>query len=90
MPRRNRNAHALTIDADKLADQASQLTTELGCPNGVTVCLVADETQPCDAASAQGTGKSPVLRTYLAEWISHHPGHQAHVADATAVTPDAR
>ena len=90
MPRRNRNAHALTIDADKLADQASQLTTELGCPAGVTVCLMADQTQPCYAASAQGSGKASFLRTYLAERISRHPGWQADFADAKAVTSDAR
>jgi hypothetical protein len=29
MPRRNRNAHALLINADELAEQASQLTAEL-------------------------------------------------------------
>ena len=90
MPRRNRNAHALTIDADKLADQASQLTTELGCSNGVTVCLVAAETQLYYTASARGTGKSPALRTWLTEWISAHPGGQARFAEAKAVTPDAR
>ena len=32
MPRRNRNVHTLTIDLDKLADQARQLTTELTSP----------------------------------------------------------
>ncbi len=32
MPRRNRNVHALTVDPDKLADQARQLTTELTGP----------------------------------------------------------
>ncbi len=89
MPRRNRNAHALTIDADKLADQASQLTTELGCSSGVTVYL-ADETQVYCAASAQGTGKSSSLLNYLAEWISQHPGCHVSFADAKAVTLDAR
>ena len=59
MPRRNRNAHALTIDADKLADQASQLTTELGSSSDVTICL-ADETQVY-FLRLQGTGKSSGL-----------------------------
>ena len=53
MPRRNRNAHALTIDADKLADQASQLTTELGRFNSVTIYL-ADETQVSFLAGCSG------------------------------------
>ncbi len=89
MPRRNRNAHAYIIDADKLADDASHLTAELGCFNGVTICL-ADETQVFFTATAQGTGKSSALRTYLTEWISAHPGGQVSFADAKAVTPDAR
>jgi hypothetical protein len=89
MPRRNRNAHALTIDADKLADQASQLTAELGRLHGVTVYL-ADETQVYYAASAQGTGKSSGLFSYLAEWISQHPGCHVSFADAKAVTLNAR
>ena len=73
MPRRNRNAHALTIDADKLADQASQLTTDLGRSSSVMIGL-ADETQLYYTASTQGTGKSSALHTYLTEWISHRPG----------------
>jgi len=73
MPRRNRNAHALTIDGDKLADQASQLTTELGRSSSVMIGL-ADETQVFFTATAQRTGKPSALRTYLTEWISHHPG----------------
>jgi len=89
MPRRNRNAHALTINADKLADQASQLTTELVCSSGVTIYL-ADETQACCAAGAQGTGKSSGLFSYLAEWISQHPGCHVSFADAEVVTLDAR
>ena len=89
MPRRNRNAHALTIDADKLADQASQLTTELACSSGVMVYL-ADETQVYFAASALGTGKSSGLRNYLAGWITQHPGCHVSFADAEVVTLDAR
>ena len=64
MPRRNRNAHALTIDADKLADQASQLTTDLGGSSSVMIGL-ADETQVFFTATALGAGKSSALRAYL-------------------------
>ena len=88
MPRRNRNAHALTIDADKLADEASQLTTELGRFHSVMICL-ADETQVFFTATAQGAGKSSALRAYLTEWINEHPGSKVSFADAKAVTPDA-
>jgi len=89
MPRRNRNAHALTIDGDKLADQASQLTTELGRFNSVTIYL-ADETQVSFLAGSQGTGKSSGLSSYLAEWISQHPGCHVSLTEAKAVTSDAR
>jgi hypothetical protein len=88
MPRRNRNVYALAIDPDKLADQARQLTTELGCPESATVCLLADETR-LYRASAQGTGKPTILHTCTAEWISSYPG-QFRLADAKAVTPDGR
>ena len=88
MPRRNRNAHALMIDADKLADQASQLTTELGSSSDVTICL-ADETQVSFLPGSQGTGKSSGLFGYLAAWISQHPGCHVSLAEAKAVTPDA-
>jgi hypothetical protein len=87
MPRRNRNVRALAIDPDKLADQARQLTTELGCPGSDTLHLVADEFQ-LGSASAWGTGKPTILRTCIAEWVSRHPGGQAHIVDAKAVTPD--
>jgi hypothetical protein len=88
MPRRNRNVHALAIDLDKLADQARQLTTELGCPDDGTLYLVADQFQ-LGYASAQGTGKPSVLRTCIAEWISSYPG-QVRLADVKAVTLDGR
>jgi hypothetical protein len=88
MPRRNRNVHALAIDPDKLADQARQLTAELGCPDDGTLHLVAGETR-LYRTNAQRTGKPSILRTCIAEWISSYPG-QFRLADAKAVTPDGR
>jgi hypothetical protein len=34
MPRRNRNAHAIRLDADTLAAHASQVASDLSYPNG--------------------------------------------------------
>ena len=36
MPRRNRNAHAPTIDTDELAEHAAQLATELSQAHRIT------------------------------------------------------
>jgi len=85
MPRRNRNAHALRIDPDTLADQTGQLAADLGCP-----------TRPGPAtgmrlhATVSGTADPVLLRDCLAGWLAGIPGSHLRLADLTAVITDAR
>ncbi len=72
MPRRNRNAHALSPDIDRLADQARQLTTEL--------CQPARTNNP-----ASGIG-SPSLTTpgSFTEWFTGQ--HASTLPGRTVIT----
>lgn len=83
MPRRNRNAHAFTISADKLAAQAEQLTTEIGTKNGVPVYL-ADEIQLYPVGIPR-LGKSGILPRWLIDWIKEHSGCQIGVFDGKQI-----
>jgi hypothetical protein len=74
MPRRNRNAHALTIDADALAAQVGQLSLELA----TTVPI----------GSALGYQESDPLYRYLAEWFTRHPGRQVVAVDAKQIAAE--
>jgi hypothetical protein len=79
MPRRNRNAHATTINADELADQAEQLTAELGTVNGITAYLLDDIR--FYRISAIGAGKSAILHDYFTKWSKERPGCKLVVID---------
>jgi hypothetical protein len=85
MPRRNRNAQAPRIDTDELAAQADRLTAEFGRVNGVIVYL-AGEVQIYSCSAGTGSGKSNLLREYIAQFISEYPGCPITITDAKAVT----
>jgi hypothetical protein len=89
MPRRNRNVRAYRIDTDELADQAAQLTAEIGTTYAA-LCR-ADEMQvyPILGGSA-GTWKSACLRAYLRKALNASYGYSLSVIDGKAVTSHGR
>ncbi len=80
VPRRNRNAHAMSPDADELAAQADQLAAEFGQINGRPVCL-SDEIQLYYLSATPAAGKSSMFSDYLTEWVRQHPGCKFIVTD---------
>jgi hypothetical protein len=89
MPRRNRNAHSVRIDADELAAHAARLAIELGSINGCRVYLL-DEMQLYSCPAGSGAGKSAVLRGYMTQWLSEHPFGYISFMDGKAVSSNGR
>jgi hypothetical protein len=80
MPRRNRNAHAPVIDTDELAEQAAQLTAELGSLH-IPLSHLATEIQ-LRLGSTPGSGKSAALITDLIQRLHQHPGAAVALLDS--------
>jgi hypothetical protein len=65
MPRRNRNAHAITISRDMLADQITRLTRELTAPVMCAGCQANPATEGDYCALCKGLIIYATRRTAL-------------------------
>jgi hypothetical protein len=90
MPRRNRNAHAFTISADKLAAQADQLTAEIGTANSATLQFL-DEIQLYDSFfGIQRAEETAVIRDHVIKLLQSNPGRRFSLNDGKVVTNNGR